>query len=70
MSIEGRLASRAHKTAWHKFDPRKSRVVELPFFGGLSMEEVAEVLEVSEESVTRDWRVAKTWLFRELSRKG
>jgi RNA polymerase sigma factor (TIGR02999 family) len=49
-------------------DPRKARVVELRFFGGLSVAETAEVLEISEETVTRDWRVAKTWLFRELSR--
>jgi RNA polymerase sigma factor (TIGR02999 family) len=51
-------------------DPRKARVVELRFFGGLSVEETAEVLEISEETVTRDWKVAKTWLFRELSRRG
>jgi RNA polymerase sigma factor (TIGR02999 family) len=51
-------------------DPRKARVVELRFFGGLSVEETAEILEISEETVTRDWRTAKTWLFRELSRKG
>lgn len=50
-----------------KLDARKSRVVELRFFGGLSVEETAEVLEISEETVTRDWRVAKTWLFRELA---
>ncbi len=49
-------------------DPRKARVVELRFFGGLSVQETAEVLEISEETVTRDWKVAKTWLFRELSR--
>lgn len=52
-----------------RIDPRKGRVVELRFFGGLSVEETAEVLEISEETVTRDWKVAKTWLFRELSRK-
>jgi RNA polymerase sigma-70 factor (ECF subfamily) len=51
-----------------KIDPRKGRVVELRFFGGLSVEETAEVLEISEETVTRDWRVAKTWLYRELTR--
>ncbi len=56
-------------TSLAKIDPRKSRVVELRFFGGLSVEETAEVLEVSEETVTRDWRVAKTWLFRELAGK-
>lgn len=49
-----------------KVDERASRVVELRFFGGLSVEETADVLEVSEETVTRDWRVARTWLFREL----
>lgn len=51
-----------------RIDPRKARVVELRFFGGLSVEETAEVLDISEETVTRDWKVAKTWLFRELSR--
>lgn len=56
-------------TALQKVDPRKSRIVELRFFGGLSVAETAEVLEISEETVTRDWRVAKTWLFRELSRR-
>jgi RNA polymerase sigma factor (TIGR02999 family) len=49
-------------------DRRKSRVVELRFFGGLTVAEVAEVLEVSEETVSRDWRMAKVWLFRELAR--
>ena len=48
-------------------DPRKSRVVELRFFGGLSIKEVAEVLNVSQETVLRDWRLAKVWLLRELS---
>ena len=52
-----------------RIDPRKARVVELRFFGGLSVEETAEVLEISEETVTRDWRTAKTWLFRELSHR-
>lgn len=54
-------------TALSKIDPRKGRVVELRFFGGLSVAETAEVLEISEETVTRDWRVAKAWLFRELT---
>jgi len=49
-----------------KIDSRKSRVVELRFFGGLSVEEAAAVLEISEETVKRDWRAAKAWLFREL----
>jgi RNA polymerase sigma factor (TIGR02999 family) len=48
-------------------DPRKSRVVEMRFFGGLSIKEVAEVLSVSEETVLRDWRLAKVWLLRQLS---
>jgi RNA polymerase sigma factor (TIGR02999 family) len=49
------------------FDPRKSRVVELRFFGGLSVGESAEVLNVSPDTVKRDWRLAKSWLLRELS---
>jgi RNA polymerase sigma-70 factor (ECF subfamily) len=48
-------------------DGRKSQVVELRFFGGLSIEETAEVLRVSIETVVRDWRLAKVWLLRELS---
>ena len=48
-------------------DARKSRVVELRFFGGLSMRETAEMLKVSEETVHRDWRFAKRWLRREMS---
>jgi len=51
-----------------KIDPRKARVVELRFFGGLSVEETAAVLGISVESVARDWRLAKVWLLRELSR--
>jgi RNA polymerase sigma factor (TIGR02999 family) len=50
-------------------DSRKSEVVELRFFGGLSVEETAEVLKVSQETVLRDWRLAKLWLLRELSRE-
>jgi RNA polymerase sigma factor (TIGR02999 family) len=50
-----------------KVDGRKGRVVELRFFGGLSLEETAEVLKVSPETVRRDWRLAKVWLLRELS---
>jgi DNA-directed RNA polymerase specialized sigma24 family protein len=44
-------------------------VVELRFFSGLSVEETAEVLKVSKETVARDWRMAKAWLLRELSRR-
>jgi RNA polymerase sigma factor (TIGR02999 family) len=47
-------------------DPRKSQVVELRFFGGLSVKETAEVLNVSVETVERDWRLARSWLRREL----
>jgi len=50
-----------------KVDERKSRVVEMRFFGGLSVEETAEVLKVSPETVMRDWRLAKAWLLREMS---
>ena len=49
-----------------KLDPRQSRVVELRFFGGLSIEETAEVLAVSPATVKRDWLVARAWLHREL----
>ncbi|MBS1792126.1 MAG: sigma-70 family RNA polymerase sigma factor [Acidobacteria bacterium] len=49
---------------------RQSRVVELRYFGGLSEEEVAEVLKVSLRTVQSDWRLARTWLYRELSRGG
>ena len=50
-------------------DPRKSRVVELRFFGGVSVEEAAEVLHVSPETVKRDWKLAKAWLLREMGGK-
>ena len=50
------------------FDERKSRIVELRFFGGLSVEETDEVLKVSIETVMRDWKLAKAWLRRELRR--
>jgi RNA polymerase sigma-70 factor (ECF subfamily) len=53
-----------------KFDPRKSRVVELRYFGGLSLDETAEVLEVSPMTVRRDWRVAKAWLFKRMKAEG
>ena len=48
-------------------DERKARVVELRFFGGLDVKETAEVLQVSPETVHRDWRLAKEWLLRELA---
>ena len=50
------------------FDERKSKVVELRFFGGLSVEETAVVLRISPQSVLRDWSMAKAWLARELVR--
>lgn len=48
------------------FDARKARVVELRFFGGLGVEETAEILKVSPETVKRDWKMAKVWLIREI----
>ena len=53
-----------------EIDPRKSRVIELRFFGGLSVEETAAVLKVSVETVHRDWRLARSWLRRELGGGG
>jgi RNA polymerase sigma-70 factor, ECF subfamily len=52
-----------------KIDPRQARVVELRFFGGLSVEEAAEVLGVSPKTVKRDWSVAKAWLYAELKER-
>ena len=48
-------------------DRRKSRVVELKYFGGVTNEEIAQVLKISTDTVKRDWRFARTWLLRELS---
>ena len=56
--------------ALSELDPRKGRVVELRFFGGLSVEETAEALQLSPVTVMRDWSTAKAWLYRELSRRG
>jgi RNA polymerase sigma factor (TIGR02999 family) len=53
-----------------QFDERKSRVVELRFFGGLSVEETARVLDVSVDTVMRDWKLAKAWLAKELRSEG
>jgi RNA polymerase sigma factor (TIGR02999 family) len=55
-------------TALSKFDLRKARVVELRFFGGLNVDETAQVLGISPETVMRDWKMAKTWLRREMSK--
>ncbi|MBP1634437.1 MAG: polymerase sigma factor [Acidobacteria bacterium] len=57
-------------TELSKADPRKGRVVELRYFGGLTAEETAEVLGVSVETVVRDWRLAKLWLVRALKQAG
>ena len=57
-------------TALAAIDQRKSEVVELRFFGGLGIEETAEVLKVSPETVKRDWKLAKAWLRRELRQYG
>jgi len=51
-------------------DQRKSRVVEMRFFGGMSVEETAEALHVSGDTIKRDWRLAKLWLLRELENRG
>ena len=55
-------------TTLASIDPRKSQIVELRFFGGLSVEETAEVLKLSPVTVMREWSKAKAWLYRELSR--
>ena len=47
-------------------DERKSRVIEMRFFGGMTVEETAEALRVSTDTVKRDWRLAKLWLLREM----
>jgi RNA polymerase sigma factor (TIGR02999 family) len=57
-------------TRLSEIDIRKGRVVELRFFGGLSVEETAEVLQISPNTVLREWRTAKAWLHRELSTAG
>ena len=57
-------------TGMAKMDPRKAKVIELRFFGGLSVEETAEVLKISPQSVMRDWKLARAWLQRELVRSG
>lgn len=54
-------------TSLAQLDPRKSRIVELRFFGGLSVEETAEVLKISPRTVMREWGLAQAWLYRELT---
>jgi len=53
-----------------RFDPQQGRIVELRFFAGLSIEETAEVLGISESTVKRDWLLAKAWIFHTLSKSG
>jgi RNA polymerase sigma factor (TIGR02999 family) len=57
-------------TALAAFDERKSRVVEMRYFGGLSVEETAEVLQVSVITVARDWKLAKAWLYTRIKEDG
>jgi len=52
-----------------KFDPRQARIVEMHFFGGLSFEEIASVLQISERTAKRDWSMARAWLKGELSKQ-
>jgi RNA polymerase sigma-70 factor (ECF subfamily) len=61
------LDSALHSLA--KFDDRKSRLVDLRYFGGLSLEESAEILGVSVETAKRDWKIARAWLFAQLAGK-
>ena len=53
--------------ALERIDARRAQVIELRFFGGLTVEETAQVLQVSAQTVMRDWRLARAWLVRELS---
>jgi RNA polymerase sigma factor (TIGR02999 family) len=55
-------------TAFSTVAPRQAKLVELRYFGGLSEEEIVEVLKISPRTVRRDWEFAKSWLMRELSR--
>jgi RNA polymerase sigma-70 factor (ECF subfamily) len=55
-------------TALAVVDARKSQVVEMRFFGGLTLEEIGEALQISRDTVKRDWKIAKLWLLRELRR--
>ncbi|HLK70138.1 MAG TPA: sigma-70 family RNA polymerase sigma factor [Bryobacteraceae bacterium] len=55
--------------ALEAMDPRKARIIELRYFAGLSVEETAEAMHLSASSVKREWKLAKAWLTRELSRR-
>jgi len=52
-----------------ELDARKSKIVELRFFGGLSLQETAAALQISDRTVLREWNLAKAWLYRELKRE-
>ena len=66
--IQKRLPSMYHQfKELAEVDVRKSQVVEMRYFGGLTVEETAEALKVSPETVMRDWKLAKAWLLRELA---
>jgi RNA polymerase sigma-70 factor, ECF subfamily len=51
-----------------RMDPRRAQVIELRFFGGLTVDETADILQISPQSVMRDWKLARAWLTRELRR--
>ena len=70
VSQESSMVVRLHAalSALEAIDPRKSRVVEMRYFGGMSIEETAEALKISVITVNRDWRLARTWLIREMNR--
>ena len=55
-------------TSLEEMDPRKARVVEMRFFGGMTVEETAQALDVSPDTVMRDWKMAKAWLLRALTK--
>ena len=67
---DGLVALDEALTALAQFDERKSRVVELRYFGGLSVEETAEVLQVSVNTILRDWKLAKAWLYNQIKKNG
>jgi RNA polymerase sigma factor (sigma-70 family) len=64
-NVRGDSSDALHTLA--RVDPRKVRIVEMRFFGGLTVEETAEVLRISPVTVRRDWSAAKIWLYRELT---
>ena len=68
--VAGLMALDEALSAFAAIDPRKAQLVELRYFGGLTIEEAAEALGVSAPTVERDWRTAKIWLHREISRSG